>query len=272
MVSDFSVKSNTARIYRLGCGSQYKEILWLGESFASRQFYGEIEPLLPEISSLLSLSHPNIVHCLCAFTDEEKKECFLIMELMNKDLGSYIKEIYGPRKRIPFTLHVAIDLMLQIARGMEYLHSKKIYHGELNPCNILVKGRGLSTEGFLIAKISGFGLTSIKNSTQKNTSNQNGSPPVIWYSPEFLEEQDCKNTVKLLTGKVPFEDSHLQGKVPSNILLSSLKVRVGGAWTVWTYGGRREGLEADGSHKTVGGWAVGAEQQTSKQQSAEGFA
>ncbi|XP_050379913.1 LOW QUALITY PROTEIN: light-sensor Protein kinase-like [Argentina anserina] len=224
----------------LSCGSQYKEILWLGESFASRQFYGEIEPLLPEISSLLSLSHPNIVHCLCAFTDEEKKECFLIMELMNKDLGSYIKEIYGPRKRIPFTLHVAIDLMLQIARGMEYLHSKKIYHGELNPCNILVKGRGLSTEGFLIAKISGFGLTSIKNSTHKNPSNQNGSPPVIWYSPEVLEEQDCKNTESsekkyteksdvysfgmicfhLLTGKVPFEDSHLQGKVPSSILLS----------------------------------------------------
>ncbi|KAK9910237.1 hypothetical protein M0R45_034205 [Rubus argutus] len=221
---------------RLGGGSQYKEILWLGESFASRQFYGEIEPLLPEISSLLSLSHPNIVHCLCGFTDEEKKECFLIMELMSRDLGSYIKEICGPRKRIPFTLHVAVDLMLQIARGMEYLHSKEIYHGELNPCNILVKARGISTEGYLHAKVSGFGLTSVKNSTQKNPLNQNGSPPVIWYSPEVLEEQEHRENsekkcteksdvysfgmvcFQLLTGKVPFEDSHLQGdKMSRNI-------------------------------------------------------
>ncbi|KAM2647628.1 hypothetical protein TB1_000853 [Malus domestica] len=221
---------------RLGGGSQYKEILWLGESFASRHLIGEVETLLPEISSLSLLSHPNIVHFLCGFTDEEKKECFLIMELMSKDLCSYIKEICGPRKRLPFSLPAAIDLMLQIARGMEYLHSKKIYHGDLNPSNILVKARGISTEGYLQAKVSGFGLTSVKSPTQKSTSNQNGSLPLIWYAPEVLEEQEHgKSTEKkyaeksdvysfgmvcfeLLTGKVPFEDSHLQGdKMSRNI-------------------------------------------------------
>ncbi|CAL2241954.1 unnamed protein product [Prunus armeniaca] len=221
---------------RLGGGSQYKEILWLGESFASRHFFGDIEPLLPEISSLLSLSHPNIVHFLCGFTDEEKKECFLIMELMSRDLCSHIKEICGPRKRLPFSLPVAVDLMLQIARGMEYLHSKKIYHGELNPSNILVKARGISTDGYLQAKVSGFGLTSAKSPSQKNLSNQNGSLPFIWYAPEVLEEHEqTKSSEKkyteksdvysfgmvcfeLLTGKVPFEDSHLQGeKMSRNI-------------------------------------------------------
>ncbi|KAK9280707.1 hypothetical protein L1049_014405 [Liquidambar formosana] len=92
---------------RLGNGSHYKEILWLGESFALRHFFGDIEPLIPEISQILSLSHPNIMHFLCGFTDEEKKECFLVMELMTRDLCSYIKEMYGPRKRIPFSLPVA---------------------------------------------------------------------------------------------------------------------------------------------------------------------
>ncbi|XP_022924327.1 light-sensor Protein kinase-like [Cucurbita moschata] len=219
---------------RLGGGSKYKDILWLGESFAMRHFFGEIQTLLPEISMLLSLSHPNITRFLCGFTDEEKKECFLIMELMSRDLSSYIKEICGSRKRFPFPLPVALDLMLQIARGMEYLHSKKIYHGDLNPCNILVKPRACSTDGYVHAQVSGFGLPVVEF---KKSSNQNESRPFIWYAPEVLEEQGQSGSAQsskyseksdvysfamvcfeLLTGKVPFEDSHLQGdKMSRNI-------------------------------------------------------
>ncbi|KAL2233816.1 mitogen-activated protein kinase kinase kinase 7 [Sesamum indicum] len=223
---------------RLGNGSQYKEIQWLGESFALRHFYGDVETLVPDISKEAALSHPNILHILCAFTDEEKKECHLVMELMNRDLSSYIKEICGPRKRIPFTLPVAVDLMLQIARGMEYLHSKKIYHGELNPSNILIKARNTGTDGYLHAKVSGFGLSSsISSLTPRTPTSQNGQLPFIWHAPEVLAEQEqfgvgenSKHTEKsdvysfgmicfeLLTGKVPFEDTHLQGdKMSRNI-------------------------------------------------------
>lgn len=220
---------------RLGSGSQYKEIQWLGESFCLRHFFGNIEPLVHGISQELSLSHPNVMHTFCGFTDEEKKECFLVMELMTRDLSSYIKEICGTKKRVPFSLPAAVDLMLQIARGMEYLHSKNIYHGDLNPSNILVKVRNVPTDGYLYAKVSGFGLSSSISLTQKSPT-QNESHPFIWYAPEVLAEQDqtgdmkSKNTEKsdvysfgmicfqLLTGKVPFEDSHLQGdKTSRNI-------------------------------------------------------
>ncbi|KAK4268858.1 hypothetical protein QN277_022088 [Acacia crassicarpa] len=222
---------------RLGNGSLYKEIIWLGESFAVKHFFGDIEAMEQDITSLLSLSHPNIVECLCGFCDEEKKECFLVMELMSKNLCTHIEEVYGPKKRVTLALPVAVDLMLQIARGMEYLHSKKIYHGELNPSNILIKPRGTFTEGYLYAKVSGFGQVGFKNSKQKGTSNLNETLPFIWYAPEVLEEQEqggdtvnSKYTEKsdvysfgmvcfeLLTGKVPFEDSHLRGeKMSRNI-------------------------------------------------------
>ncbi|KAL8062841.1 hypothetical protein ABFX02_02G173300 [Erythranthe guttata] len=227
---------------RLGNGSQLKEIQWLGESFALRHFFGDVEQLVPEISAEFTLSHPNVMHFLCGFTDEEKKECYLVMELMNRDLSSHIKEVCGPRKRIPFPLPVAVDLMLQIARGMEYLHSKKIYHGELNPSNILIKSRSIAgTEGYLHARVSGFGLSSsISSLTEKTPVSRNGAMPFIWYSPEVLAEQDewfgsddrisLKCTEKsdvysfgmicfeVLTGKVPFEDTHLQGeKMSRNI-------------------------------------------------------
>lgn len=226
---------------RLGNGSQYKEITWLGESFALRHFFGDIDALLPQVTPLLSLSHPNIVNYLCGFTDEEKKECFLVMELMSKTLGMHFKEVCGPRKKNTLSLPVAVDLMLQIARGMEYLHSKRIYHGELNPSNILVKPRrnNQSGDGYLHGKIFGFGLNSIKGFSCKSASStsQNENFPFIWYSPEVLEEQEQNGTAgchkytdksdvysfgmvcfELLTGKVPFEDSHLQGdKMSRNI-------------------------------------------------------
>ncbi|KAL2544296.1 serine/threonine-protein kinase MARK1-like [Forsythia ovata] len=231
--TDYYVKR---RLDSGGGGGHFKEIQWLGESFALRTFYGEIEPLNSEISLVLSLSHPNVLQNHCAFFDEERKEGLLVMELMNKDLNTYIKENCGQRKRLPFSTPVAVDIMLQIARGMEYLHSRKIYHGDLNPSTILLKSRNGSTENLFQAKITGFGLTSIKSYSARSQK-PTGIDPDIWLAPEVLAEQEQpgdKCTTKysekadvysfgmlcfeLLTGKVPFEDGRLQGeKIARNI-------------------------------------------------------
>ncbi|KAG7531696.1 Protein kinase-like domain superfamily [Arabidopsis suecica] len=216
---------------RLDADGQYKEIQWLGDSFAVRHFFSDLEPLSSEISSLLSLCHSNILQYLCGFYDEERKECFLVMELMHKDLQSYMKENCGPRRRYLFSIPVVIDIMLQIARGMEYLHGNDIFHGDLNPMNIHLKERS-HTEGYFHAKISGFGLSSVVKAQSSRSSSKPGTPdPVIWYAPEVLTEMEqdlngktpkSKLTHKadvysfamvcfeLITGKVPFEDSHLQ--------------------------------------------------------------
>ncbi|XP_055819528.1 uncharacterized protein LOC129888602 [Solanum dulcamara] len=228
--SDYRVKR------RLGSrGGHVKEIQWFGETFALKNFFGElIEPLVAEISLVFSLSHPNILQYHCGFYDEEKKEGYLVMELMNKSLETYIKEHSGQRKKGPFTVQVAVDIMLQIARGMEYLHSRNIYHGELNPSNVLLKPRNSSAESYFHAKVKGFGLTSIKSSYK--AVDDNAAESFIWYAPEILTEKEkpeSKCTYKytekadvysygmicfqLLTGKAPF-DEHLQGeKMAQNI-------------------------------------------------------
>ncbi|XP_073298811.1 uncharacterized protein [Primulina huaijiensis] len=224
--NDYFVK----RRLELG-GGNYKEIHWLGENFALRKFYGDLEPLSAEISSVLSVSHPHVLQYLCGFYDEERKEGFLVMELMSKNLSSYIKENSNQKKQNPFSIPVAVDIMLQISRGMEYLHSKKIYHGELNPSNVFLKSKNASIDGFFKAKVTGFGLMSIKNYASRSPK-----PAVvdldIWSAPEVLAEQEQhlggKCTAKysekadvysfgmlcfeLLTGKVPFSDGHLQGE------------------------------------------------------------
>ncbi|KAK8281013.1 hypothetical protein V6Z11_D09G214600 [Gossypium hirsutum] len=208
----------------LYCGD-YQEIQWLGDNFVLRNFFGDVEPLYSEISKLLSLTHPNILQYLCGFYDEEKKEVLLVLELMNKDLGSYMKENYGSRRRILFPLHVVVDLMLQIARGMEYLHSKKIYHGELNASNIFLKARN-NVEGCFHLKISGYGLSDVKPRSSPNSSPRLCEPkPFIWYAPEVMIEQEQSSNgssilkysekadvysfgmlcFELLAGKQPFE-------------------------------------------------------------------
>ncbi|XP_049377700.1 uncharacterized protein LOC125842447 [Solanum stenotomum] len=235
--SSILVGSNDYHVKRrLGSwGGHVKEIQWLGESFALRNFFGELEPLHDEISLVFSLSHPNILQYHCGFYDEERKEGYLVMELMNDTLATYIKDHSGQRKRPPFSTSAAVDIMLQIAKGMEYLHSRKIYHGELNPSHVLLRARNSSAESYFHAKLKGFGLTSIK-STYK-TASHNAANSVIWFAPEVLAEQEkpgskCayKYTEKadvysfgmicfqILTGKVPFDEGHLQGeKVVRNI-------------------------------------------------------
>uniref|UniRef100_A0A804QVV9 Protein kinase domain-containing protein n=1 Tax=Zea mays TaxID=4577 RepID=A0A804QVV9_MAIZE len=134
-----SVLLNGDYSVRRRLGGNLKEAHWMGESFAVKHFIGDSEA---EVSMLSSVAHPNVAHAAYCFHDEERKEYFVVMDqLMVKDLASYVKEMSSPRRRIPFPLVVAVDIMLQIARGMEHLHSKKIYHGELNPSNVLVKPR-----------------------------------------------------------------------------------------------------------------------------------
>ncbi|XP_033516121.2 uncharacterized protein [Nicotiana tomentosiformis] len=235
--SSILVGSNDYHVKRrLGSwGGHVKEIQWLGENFALRNFFGDVEPLHSEISLVFSLSHPNILQYHCGFYDEERKEGYLVMELMNDTLATYIKEHSGQRKRLPFSTSAAVDIMLQIARGMEYMHARKIYHGELNPSHVLLKARNSSAESYFHAKIKGFGLTSIK-STYK-TVNHSAADSIIWYAPEVLAENEKPGTkctskytekadvysfgmicFQILTGKVPFDEGHLQGeKVVRNI-------------------------------------------------------
>ena len=217
-------------------GGRLKEAQWMGETFAVKHSIGDAEA---EVALLSSVAHPNVAHCRYCFHDEDKREFFLLMdELMTKDLASHVKEVNSAKRRIPFPLVVVVDAMLQIARGMEYLHSKKIYHGDLNPSNVLVKTR--HADAHLHVKVAGFGPSTVTVASPRpspralaNANANNAAAaanPCIWYAPEVLEQEAAKCSEKadvysfamicfeLLTGKVPFEDNHLQGdKTSKNI-------------------------------------------------------
>jgi serine/threonine protein kinase len=83
-----------------------------------------------EVEGLSKLVHPNIVSALDA--GYRGKHCYLVMEFVEgTDLAAYI------RKQGPMNFSDAIEVMIQAAEGLKYVHRKKIIHRDIKPGNLL---------------------------------------------------------------------------------------------------------------------------------------
>ena len=85
-----------------------------------------------EASILGGLNHPNIIKFLCCGFHEGNNQFELVMELGEKPLSHHLSA-QGPLKEMD-----AMDIMLQIANGMCYLHDMKVAHRDLKPQNVVV--------------------------------------------------------------------------------------------------------------------------------------
>ncbi|KAG0620725.1 hypothetical protein M758_4G238100 [Ceratodon purpureus] len=124
---------------------------------------------------LARLWHPHVVH-LIHYWREKSGACdevrgwmpksntfmiFLVMELMDGDLT---KLMTSTKKAgvAPFSLSVAVDLMLQIAKGMLYLYEMGVSHPHLKCENILFRLANKTKAfkvGDVLVKLGGFGCS-----------------------------------------------------------------------------------------------------------------
>lgn len=114
-----------------------------------------------EIGILKALNHPNIVRMLKIDQDEEG--IYLIFEMMETDLAYMIRKNGNMFGKLPIKY-----ITYQILNGIDFMHSKRMFHRDLKPGNIL-----MSLNGEHI-KIADFGLS--------RTIHQPFRP----YSPEIL--------------------------------------------------------------------------------------
>ncbi|CAK9189111.1 unnamed protein product [Sphagnum troendelagicum] len=174
-----------------GASATVRKVAWLGNDFVEKCFYGrENEAMRKETSLLAGLSHPNILPLFCCVT--RPRSCSLVMELMDKDLFQLMQELVNNESQDPpFKLLEAVDIMLQVAESMNYLHQNKVVHRDLKSKNILVKHN--DCDRHMYAKVADFGLSKIKelSCTYSNLTMDLGT--TRWMAPELFGDSEDHN-------------------------------------------------------------------------------
>ncbi|CAI7802128.1 unnamed protein product [Closterium sp. NIES-53] len=119
---------------------------------------------LTEVKEMASKHHPHLVrllgYCMDMNTTTRHIEQILIYEYMvNNNLESWI----GPGVDHPLSLRQRLDVLIGVAKGLQYLHDFGIVHRDIKPANILLDEK-------MQARIADFGLMKLSAGTCMGTS------------------------------------------------------------------------------------------------------
>ena len=159
------------------------------------------EMFMREVRAAGRLAHPSIVTIHDAFDDPANQTSCIVMELVP---GVTLEKMLDSGK--PPTVEQSLDLIRQVADGLDYAHRNKVIHRDLKPANILV------TED-LRAKITDFGIAKVlAREGVARTIGIMGTPSYM--SPEQVRggEIDARTDIfslgimifTILTGQKPF--------------------------------------------------------------------
>ncbi|KAH9846082.1 hypothetical protein C2E23DRAFT_789657 [Lenzites betulinus] len=166
------------KLEKIGSGG-FKDVFigkFKGRRVAIAEFRGQLSAMdIKELKLLGDFDHPNIVRFLGVSIPENTRETpvMIVSELCsNGDLFDYIRNVNPP------SLYRTLCIMLDIARGLEYLHLRKpsVIHRDCKSSNILITSKG-------VAKITDFGLAKVKESTRSMVRSVVGT--VNWQAPEL---------------------------------------------------------------------------------------
>ncbi|CAN6199811.1 unnamed protein product [Urochloa humidicola] len=176
-----------------------------------------------EAAILSKLHHPNVLAFYGIVNNGPGGTLATVTEFMAS--GSLKKVL---RKEKFLDRRKRISLAMDVAIGMEYLHSKDIIHFDLKCDNLLVN---LNDPSRPICKVADFGLSKVKQTTMVS-GGMRGTLP--WMAPEMLEMSSNMVSTKvdvysfgiimweILTGQEPYAGMH-HGGVIGGILSNTLR-------------------------------------------------
>ena len=133
-----------------------------------------------ECRLLERLKHPHIVGFLGAFYDVKSEEPILVMEWMKENLRDLLD------REGELSIRRQLQISLEIAIGLEFLHSLSAIHGDLNDKNVM-----LSEEG--VVKLGDLGLSRLKEksiSTARPEALPFMPPEALRDKPHYTKEID----------------------------------------------------------------------------------
>ncbi len=145
-----------------------------------------------EAQSAGILSHPNIVTIHDVVERGDEGVAFIAMEYVR---GTNLKAVLQEPQRP--TLPYVVEVLTQIADGLDYAHSCKVVHRDIKPANILITGDSR-------AKITDFGIARLDTSNLTQEGQLLGTPNYM--SPEQILGRDVDHRADIFSlGVVLYE-------------------------------------------------------------------
>lgn len=165
--------------------------------------------LIHEARAASSLDHPNI----CTIHEIDETESGQLFICMAHYEGKTLKEILGEN---PLKIENAVDIAMQIGRGLAKAHKQGIVHRDVKPANIIVTPEG-------VAKIVDFGLAKVAEDSLAQKAGIMGT--AAYMAPEQItgDKGDGRTDIwalgailyEMLTGDVPFQGVYEQAMMYS---------------------------------------------------------
>lgn len=148
-----------------------KEIVALKRMRMENETEGIPISVIREIAILSAMKHDNVVNLKEVVVGDDLRTMFLVMEYCEQDLASLIDGM-----KVPFTEPQVKCLMIQLLKGVAFLHFHHVIHRDLKVSNLLLTDKGC-------LKVADFGLARLIG-VPMGTSTPN--VVTLWYRPPEL--------------------------------------------------------------------------------------
>ncbi|XP_002969519.2 serine/threonine-protein kinase HT1 [Selaginella moellendorffii] len=155
-----------------------------------------------EVSLLSRLRHPNVVQLVGAW--KRPPVCCVVTEYL---AGGSLKDFLRSNGGAALPLRMVVDMALDIARGIRYLHSQGVVHRDLKSANLILDDE-------FNVKITDFGVAALESECGDSVTSDVGT--FRWMAPELVNGKAHSRKVdaysfaivlwELLTRQTPFQD------------------------------------------------------------------
>ena len=148
---------------------------------------------------LALLDHLNVVKLICCQDDISGEFRLFAFEFYDASMDQFFLKDDTDPKKYKGPIPSVDNALIQLAEGLDYIHSQKLVHGDIQPKSVVISSSTSSRESPVL-KWSDFNLKD--SSDEEITTDENDQPGQTWKAPELRYDegkllylpQECKES------------------------------------------------------------------------------